>query len=67
MVGEVISAEAETPQCKPPEGKPNKIVAMQLTTFPSKTPSSVNTLDKMEHFVDILKVPYSSGFAGQRP
>jgi hypothetical protein len=35
MVGEVISAEAETPQCKPPEGKPNKIVAMQLTTFPN--------------------------------
>jgi len=51
MVGEVISAEAETPQCKPPEGKPNKIVAMQLTTFPSKTPSSVTTLDKMIPFV----------------
>jgi hypothetical protein len=36
-----------------PWGKANKIVAMQLTTFLSKTASSADTLDKMIPFVDI--------------
>jgi hypothetical protein len=40
-----------------PLGKANRIAAMQLTTFPSKTACFADTLDKMNPFVDISKVP----------
>ena len=41
---------------------------MQNTTFPSKTASSVNTLDKMIPFVHSAKVPspIHAGFRGMQ-